>query len=80
VPGSVGIVLFDNAGFFLDDLSFGARAGHGRAEEYVNDQHDDKQDPESDAQVEQPQRLNPRARRHSHCNSFFIRIRWFATQ
>lgn len=49
MPRSVRIVFFDDAGFLLDDFSFGARARHGRAEEHVDDQHDNEEDPESDA-------------------------------
>lgn len=67
MPGAVGIVLFNDAGLLLDDFRLGAGAGHGRAEEYVDDEHDEEEDAESDAQVEEPQRLDARTSSHGNC-------------
>ena len=67
VPGTIGIILLDDAGLLLDDFCLGTRAGHGRAQEHVDDEHDEEQDAESDAQVEQPQRLDARTRCHGNC-------------
>lgn len=58
MPGAIRVVFFNDAGLFLDDFCLGTRAGHGRAEKYVDDEHNQKEDAESDAQIEQPQRLD----------------------
>ena len=39
----------------------GAGAGHGRAEEDVDDQHDEEENAEGDAEIEKPDRGNPTA-------------------
>ena len=38
-----------------------AGAGHGRAEEDVDDEHDKEEDAKGDAEVEQPDRRDPTA-------------------
>lgn len=65
MPGAIRVILFYDAGLFFDDFGLGTRAGHGRAEEHVDDEHNQEEDAESDAQIEQPQRLNTRT--SSHC-------------
>ncbi len=59
VPGSIGIVLFDDRRLLLNDLRLGARAGHSGAQEDVDDQHDQEENSESDAEVKKPQWLDP---------------------
>lgn len=59
VPGSIGIVLFDDRRLLLNDLRLGARAGHRGAQEDVDDQHDQEENSESDAEVKKPQWLDP---------------------
>jgi hypothetical protein len=48
-----GIVVVD-AGLLLDDLRLGAAAGHGAAEEDVDEEHDAEEHTECDAEVGQP--------------------------
>ncbi len=48
-----GVVVVDG-GLLLYDLGPGARAGHGGAEEDVNQEHDGEEDPEGDAKPQQP--------------------------
>jgi len=48
-----GIVVIDG-GLLLDDLGLGAGAGHGGAEEDVNEEHDAEEDCESNAEPHQP--------------------------
>ncbi len=48
-----GIVVVD-AGLLLDDLRLGAAAGHGAAEEDVDEQHDAEEHAKCDAEVGQP--------------------------
>jgi hypothetical protein len=48
-----GIVVVD-AGLLLDDLRLCAAAGHGAAEEDVDEQHDAEEHTERDAEVGQP--------------------------
>ena len=48
-----GIVVIDG-GLLLDDFTLGAWAGHGRAEEDVDEEHDAEQDGEGDAKPHQP--------------------------
>jgi hypothetical protein len=66
VPGAVRVILFYDAGLLFDDFGLGTRAGHGRAEEHVDDEHNQEEDAESDAQIEQPKRLNTRTSCHCH--------------
>ena len=67
VPWAVRVILLDDAGFLLDDFCFGTGAGHGRTEEHVDDEHNQEEDAESDAQIEQPQRLDARTSCYRHC-------------
>ena len=60
-PGSVGIVVLDcvDTGGLLLGLQLhlggpGEVAGHGRAEEYVDAEHDEEEDAEHDTEPEQP--------------------------
>ena len=48
-----GVVVVDGR-LLLNDLALGARAGHGGAEEDVDEQHDAEQDAEGDAEPHQP--------------------------
>ena len=50
----VNAVIVIDGGLLLDDLAPGAGAGHGRAEEDVDEQHDGEEDPEGDAQPQEP--------------------------
>ena len=47
------------------DIARGAvaplRAGHGRAEEDIDDEHDQEEDAKGDAEVEEPDRRDPTA-------------------
>ncbi len=47
------VVVIDGR-FLFDDLALGAGAGHGRAEEDVDEQHDAEQDGKGDAQPHDP--------------------------
>ena len=38
-----------------------ARAGHGRTEEHVDDEHEEEEDPEHDAKVEEPRGMGSSA-------------------
>merc|ERR1719282_1583828 len=49
-----GVVVLVQARLLLDDLGPGAAAGHGTAEEDVDQQHDAEQDTEGDAEIRQP--------------------------
>lgn len=69
MPGSVRIVFFDDGRLLLDDFRFGTGARHGRTEEHVDDEHNQEEDTEGDAKVEEPKRLNPGARRYRHCKT-----------
>lgn len=52
----VGVKLFDDGRFLVDGVhgAFGTGAGHGCAQEHVDDEHHQEQDPERDAQVGHP--------------------------
>ena len=61
-----GVVVVDGW-LLLDDLAARARAGHGRAEEDVNEEHDGEEHAERDAQPQQPLvRHAPERRRAVH--------------
>lgn len=47
VPATIRIVVLDNRWLLLDNVRPGAAAGHRRAEEYIDYQHDEEQDAES---------------------------------
>ena len=50
----VNWVIVIDGGFFLDDLGLCAGAGHGGAEEDVDEKHDAEEDGEGDAEPHQP--------------------------
>ena len=50
----IDAVVVVDGGLLLYDLAPGARAGHGRAEEDVDEEHDGEEDAERDAQPHQP--------------------------
>lgn len=54
MPAPVRIVVLYDAGLFLDNLGPRARASHGRAQEYVDDEHEEEEDPQGDGQPQQP--------------------------
>lgn len=56
MPAAVRVVVLDDAGLLFDDVGAGARARHCRAQEHVDDEHDEKHEPERYAQVQQPRR------------------------
>jgi len=51
VPAAVRVVVLDDARLLLDDVGAGARARHRRAQEHVDDEHDEEHEPERYAQV-----------------------------
>ena len=53
----VNWVIVIDGGLFLDDLGLCAWAGHGGAEEDVDEEHDAKEDGEGDAEPHQPVRV-----------------------
>ena len=53
MPAAVRVVVFET-GILLHYFSLGAGAGHGRAQEAVDDHHDEEEQAERDAEVEQP--------------------------
>ena len=53
MPAAVGVVVLET-GVLLDHLGLGTRARHGRAQEAVDDHHDEEEQAERDAQVQQP--------------------------
>jgi len=63
MPAAVRVVVFNDAGLLLDDVGAGARARHRRAQEHVDDQHDEEHEPERYAQVQQPRRPDAAVRR-----------------
>lgn len=56
VPAAVRVVVLDDAWLLFDDVGAGARACHRRAQEYVDDEHDEEHESERYAQVQQPRR------------------------
>lgn len=66
MPGAIRVILLDDAGLLLDDFGLGTGAGHGRTEEHVDDEHNQEEDAESDAQIEQPERLDARTSCYRH--------------
>ena len=55
MPGpGVGVKLLDDGRLLLDRVGPRAGAGHSRAEEHVDDEHHEEEDPEGHAQVEHP--------------------------
>jgi len=52
------VVIVVDARLLLYYFSLGTAAGHSAAEEDVDEQHDGEEDPEGDAQVGQPRRVN----------------------
>lgn len=58
MPGAIRVIVLDDARVLLDDLGACTAAGHGRAEEDVDDEHDEEHDAERDAQPEQPRRVD----------------------
>lgn len=56
MPAAIRVVVLDDAGLLFDDVSTGARARHRRAQEHVDDEHDEEHESESYAQIEQPWR------------------------
>lgn len=54
VPAAVRVVVFDDAGLLLDNVGTGARARHRRAQEYVDNEHNEEHEPERYAQVQEP--------------------------
>lgn len=54
VPAAVRIVVLDDARLLFDDVSAGARARHRRAQEHVDDEHDEEHEPKRYAQIQQP--------------------------
>lgn len=58
MPATIRIVVLDNRWLLLDNVRSGAAAGHRRAEEYIDYQHDEKQNAKSHRQPQQPQRMD----------------------
>ena len=58
MPATIRIVVLDNRWLLLDNVRSGAAAGHRRAEEYIDYQHDEEQNAKSHRQPQQPQRMN----------------------
>lgn len=58
MPATIRIVVLDNRWLLLDNVRSGTAAGHRRAEEYIDYQHDEKQNAKSHRQPQQPQRMN----------------------
>ena len=56
----VWIEFFDDWRLLFHSVCSGAWTGHCWAEENVDDQHDKEQNPESDAQIEQPGWAHPK--------------------
>lgn len=56
MPATIRVVVFDDARLLFDDVGAGARTSHCRAQEHVDDEHDEEHKPESYAQVQQPRR------------------------
>lgn len=54
MPATIRIVVFDDRRLLLDNVGPGAAAGHRRAKEYVDYEHDEEQNAESYCQPEQP--------------------------
>lgn len=52
MPASVRVILLDHRGLLFYDLSPSAGAGHGRAKEHVDDEHEEKEEAEGYAEVE----------------------------
>lgn len=56
MPTPVGVVVLYYTGFLLYDLCACAGTRHGRAEEHVDDEHDQEHETKRNAEVEQPGR------------------------
>lgn len=54
MPAAVRVIVFDDARFLFDNVGAGARARHRRAQEYVDDEHNEEHEPERYAQVQKP--------------------------
>lgn len=50
MPTSIRIIIFNNTRFFFDYFGSGAGASHGRAQENIDDQHDEEKNTKSYAQ------------------------------
>ena len=74
VPAAVWIVVLDDRGLLLDDLGARAAARHRRAEEDVDDEHDQQENAESYRQPEQPARVHSAvlAQRLQHCWGTYV--------
>jgi len=58
MPTSVRIIIFNDTRFFFDYFGSGAGAGHGRAQENIDDQHDEEKNTKSYAQPQKPTGVN----------------------
>lgn len=58
MPGPVRVVVLDDARFLLDYFCPGARARHRRAQEDVDDEHDEEEDAQSDGEPKQPRGMD----------------------
>lgn len=56
MPASVGVIILYDGRFLLNDFSAGTGAGHGRAQEHIDDEHNKEHEAKCYTQVHKPGR------------------------